>query len=63
LTTTKPELVVETGTVSAVSAPYGLLKHSGVTAAAKIITCEFDPVVLLPKRKARIAESWTLRLD
>jgi predicted O-methyltransferase YrrM len=55
VTTTKPELVVETGTFSGISTLWmaEALKRNG---RGKIITCEFDPVVY-SKAKARIAES------
>jgi predicted O-methyltransferase YrrM len=55
VTTTKPDLVVETGTFSGISTLWiaEALKRNG---RGKIITCEFDPVVYA-KAKARIAES------
>ena len=55
VTTTKPELVVETGTFSGISALWIAegLKRNG---RGKVITCEFDPVVYA-KAKARIQES------
>jgi predicted O-methyltransferase YrrM len=55
VTTTKPDLVVETGTFSGISTLWiaEALKRNG---RGKIITCEFDPTVYA-KAKARIAES------
>jgi predicted O-methyltransferase YrrM len=55
VTTTKPDLVVETGTFSGISTLWiaEALKRNG---RGKIITCEFDPVVYA-KAKARILES------
>jgi predicted O-methyltransferase YrrM len=55
VTTTKPELVVETGTFSGISTLWIAegLKRNG---RGKIITCEFDPVVHA-KAAARIAAS------
>ncbi len=55
VTTTKPELVVETGTFSGISTLWIAegLKRNG---RGKVITCEFDPVVYA-KAKARIQES------
>ncbi len=55
VTTTKPELVVETGTFSGISTLWiaEALQRNG---RGKIITCEFDPVVHA-KAKSRIADS------
>lgn len=55
VTTTKPDLVVETGTFSGISTLWiaEALKRNG---RGKIITCEFDPVVYA-KAQARIADS------
>ena len=55
VTTTKPDLIVETGTFSGISTlrMAEALKRNG---RGKIITCEFDAVVYA-KAKARIAES------
>src|SRR6266404_1524192 len=55
VTTTKPDLVVETGTFSGISTLWiaEALQRNG---RGKVITCEFDPVVYA-KAKARIAES------
>src|SRR6202166_5476937 len=55
VTTTKPDLVVETGTFSGISTLWiaEALKRNG---RGKIITCEFDPVVYA-KANRRIAES------
>ncbi len=55
VTTTKPDLVVETGTFSGISTLWIAegLKRNG---RGKIITCEFDPIVYA-KAKARIAAS------
>ena len=55
VTTTKPELVVETGTFSGISTLWvaeGLQRNG----RGKVITCEFDPVVYA-KANARIQES------
>ena len=55
VTTTKPDLVVETGTFSGISTLWiaEALKRNG---RGKIITCELDPVVYA-KANTRIAES------
>jgi len=55
VTTTKPDLVVETGTFSGISTLWiaEALKRNG---RGKVITCEFDPTVYA-KAKARIADS------
>jgi predicted O-methyltransferase YrrM len=55
VTTTKPELVVETGTFSGISTLWIAegLKQNG---RGKIVTCEFDPVVYA-NAKQRIANS------
>jgi len=55
VTTTKPELVVETGTFSGISTLWIAegLKRNG---RGKVITCEFDPVVYA-KARTRIQES------
>ena len=55
VTTTKPELIVETGTFSGISTLWiaEALKRNG---RGKIITCEFDPVVYA-KAKVRIQGS------
>ncbi len=55
VTTTKPELVVETGTFSGISTLWIAegLKRNG---RGKVITCEFDPVVYA-KANARFQES------
>jgi predicted O-methyltransferase YrrM len=55
VTTTKPDLVVETGTFSGISTLWiaEALKRNG---RGKIITCEFDPIVYA-RAKSRIADS------
>src|SRR5258708_25813242 len=55
VTTTKPDLVVETGTFSGISTLWiaEALRRNG---RGKIITCESDPVVCA-KAKSRMAES------
>lgn len=55
VTTIKPELVVETGTFSGISALWMAegLRQNG---RGKVITCEFDPLVFA-KAKDRIAKS------
>jgi predicted O-methyltransferase YrrM len=55
VTTTKPELILETGTFSGISTLWIAegLKRNG---RGKIVTCEFDPVVYA-KAKTRIQES------